>query len=116
MSLNQQQPTVQTIKKYWAFGLLAFAIAFFIYKKTATKTTTFEAKMFQVEQGWGYEILNNKKVYIHQEIIPAIQGKKNFASKADAEKVANFLIEKIKRKNGLPQITIEEIDSLKISR
>lgn len=116
MNLNQQQFTVQMIKKYWAFALLAIAIAFFVYKKIISPQNSLEIKIIQLKQGWGYEILNNKKVYIHQEIIPAIEGRKAFVNKADAEKVANLLLKKLQQKKGLPQITLEEIDSLQITK
>ena len=104
------------IKKNWAYILLGFAIVFFIYRKINEPKNAFETKTFHTQQGWGYEILQNKKVYIHQEIIPGIQGRKSFVSKAEAEKIAALLVLKMRNKKGLPQITVEEIDSLKITR
>ena len=109
---------MQTIKKNWAYILLGFAIIFFIYRKINEPKNALETKTFHTQQGWGYEILNNKKVYIHQEIIPGIQGRKSFVSKEEAEKVAAFVIKKMQagKSVGLPQITVQEIDSLKITR
>lgn len=108
---------MQTIKKYWAYFIFVFAILFFIYNKINQPKNILEARAFHTSQGWGYEILHNKKVYIHQQIIPAIQGQKYFVSKEEAEKVAALLIKKMQEKTtNFPEITIEEIDSLKITR
>ena len=106
------------IKKNWAYFILGFAIIFFIYRKITEPKSTLETKTFHTLQGWGYEILNNKKVYIHQEIIPGIEGRKSFVSKEEAEKVATLVVQKMQKKEGggFPEITVQEIDSLKITR
>jgi len=118
MSLDQQKLTMQTIKKYWVYGLLLFAISFFMYKKFLKQDNSLQIKTFTIQQGWGYEILANNKVYIHQEIIPAIQGKKYFVSKEEAEKVGKLVVSKMKqgKGGGFPEITEADIDSLKITR
>lgn len=60
-------------------------------------------KAVQYPKGWGYDILADNKVYIHQNQVPAISGLHLFLSKEDAEKAANLMIEKLKR-NRLPSI------------
>jgi hypothetical protein len=73
-----------------------------------------ESMPIQSGSGWGYDILVDHKIFIHQEFIPAIPGKKPFANKEDALRTANVAIQKIV--NGkTPYITRKEIDSLKIS-
>ncbi len=87
------------------------------------KENNHEVRAFQVKDslgsfiGWGYDIyLDNNKI-IHQPIIPAIEGMKSFKTKEDALKIGNFSISKIQNKNnGLPTISIIELDSLKILR
>ena len=64
--------------------------------------------------GWGYEILVDHKIFIHQEYIPAIIGKKAFFSKEDAMKTAALVIEKLKR-GKQPAITKADLTELKIS-
>lgn len=64
--------------------------------------------------GWGYQILKDGKLMINQDHIPAIQGNKGFSSKEDAEKTANFMLEKIKKGIFPPTISIEELDSLEV--
>ncbi|MFY7963712.1 MAG: DUF4907 domain-containing protein [Chitinophagaceae bacterium] len=107
---------MQTIKKYWAYFLLLIAIVFFIFKNAAKQNEVIQIKTFAINNGWGYDIHINNKIYIHQEIIPAIEGRKSFVNKEDAEKVGQLVVNKIKAKKGggLPQITIKELDSLNI--
>lgn len=106
---------MQMIKKYWAYLILAFSITFFIYKRIEKANSFFSLKLIETKLGWGYEINSKDKVYIHQENIPAIQGNKGFASKEDAEKVGNFVMEQmIKLHKDLPVITLKQIDSLNI--
>ena len=103
------------IKKYWAYILLGFSILFFIYKQIEKPNKNFELKTIKTNTGWGYEIYNHKKLYIHQEFIPAIQGNKSFATERDATTVGKFIIGKMEKlKTDLPHITVEELDSLKI--
>jgi hypothetical protein len=80
-----------------------------------------DEKMFRVESvpihtsaGWGYNILVDHKIYIHQEFIPAIEGKKAFSSKEDAMKTSAVAIKKL-IKGKPPFITKKELDSLNIS-
>lgn len=64
--------------------------------------------------GWGYQILKDGKLLIDQQNIPAVQGNKYFVSKEDAEKTANFILEKIKKGFFPPTLSVEELDSLNI--
>jgi hypothetical protein len=66
------------------------------------------------ENTYGYNILINNKVLIHQPAIPGVPGNKSFASLADAEKVAKLAIRKIKQGLVPPTIKKRELDSLKI--
>ncbi len=108
------------IKKYWIYGLFVFAVAFFIYKRvlhTPKRADQVElsVKTFETGIGWGYDVYTNDSLYIHQEFIPAIEGRKGFASEADAKKIANLAITKMKH-NKLPVILVSDLDSCKISR
>ncbi|MEN9440383.1 MAG: hypothetical protein RLZ33_459 [Bacteroidota bacterium] len=66
------------------------------------------------DQSFGYQILKDGKLMIDQKNIPAIQGNRGFSSKSDAEKIANFAIDKIKKGAFPPTISVEELDSLGI--
>ena len=61
---------------------------------------------------YGYDIYKGKKLFIHQPTIPAIPGNNGFATKADAEKVAKLVVEKMKKGEALPTITVDELKHL----
>jgi hypothetical protein len=63
---------------------------------------------------WGYDILKNTKTLIHQTCIPSVGGNEGFKSKSDAEKVAQFVIEKLKKGEMPPSVTNDELKSLKV--
>ncbi len=58
---------------------------------------------------FGYMILTDGKIYIEQKTIPAIEGNRGFATSEDAEKIAKLAIEKLKRGEVPPSITVEEL-------
>jgi hypothetical protein len=66
------------------------------------------------DKSYGYQILKDGKLMIDQKNIPAIQGNRGFSTKSDAEKIANFAIDKIKKGVFPPTISVEELDSLGI--
>lgn len=109
---------MQMIRKYWAYLLLLFAVIFFFYKKNANSNEILQVKPFSIGSGWGYDILKNNKLFIHQDMIPAIEGKKLFINKSEALIVGEFVIYKIKKGigAGLPQVTPQELDSLHITK
>ena len=63
---------------------------------------------------WCYDIYKDKKLFIHQPSIPAVPGNEGFKTKAEAEKVAKLVIEKIKKGEMPPSVTIEEMKKLKV--
>lgn len=68
-------------------------------------------RVIEINNAWGYEILVDDQVVIHQETIPAIDSLMGFPSKEDAEKTARFLIKKIQRKET-PRLTLTELGKL----
>lgn len=65
---------------------------------------------FEYNGGWGYDILADNKSYIHQDQVPAIQGKHIFLTREDAKKAGNLVIQKI-IKTG--RIGIDSLDMAK---
>ena len=108
----------QKNRKYWPYSLLAIALIFFVFKKFIKQENAIEVKAFKVQNGWGYDVYRNNKVYIHQTIIPAIEGRKEFVSQEQAIIIGNLVAKKLNqgKGGGLPQITVEELDSLKITK
>ncbi len=71
------------------------------------------ASIFKTDKGWGYSILVNNKLLIRQDIIPAVEGNKGFATKDDATKVAELVLDKIKN-NEKPIVKKEDLKKLGI--
>lgn len=91
--------------------LISFAVIFFNRYSDRDKKVFIYAEPVQTVYGWGYNIVAEKKVYIKQEYMPAVPGKRGFKSADDAMKVGNLVVEKI-TENKMPTITIHELDSM----
>lgn len=101
-------------KKLFLLIVLSFIVIICsIYYYGYQQLHSIRLNVIETENGWAYNILNNNQVFIHQPNIPAIQNTKAFKSKADAKKVGNLVLQKIKT-NSFPVVSKEELDSLKI--
>ncbi len=69
-------------------------------------------KTFQEKSEWGYDILIDNKLYIHQPTIPSVPGNNSFKTEDDARKTADFVAYKIEHHIMPPSVTPEELDSL----
>ena len=119
MNSNQPTPTIQWIKNNWIYGLFALSVAFFVYKqwlapKHSSDWLPIRYTTYHTPLGWGYDVLMNDSIYIHQQQMPAVQGTRGFSSQQEAEKVANLVVDRI-RKKELPTIYLRDLDSLHIS-
>jgi len=61
-----------------------------------------------------YDVLADGRLMIHQTSIPALPGNDGFKAKEDAIKVALLVIEKIKKGEMPPTISIDEMKTLKV--
>jgi hypothetical protein len=84
-------------------------------KSQSTKQATFQIKLVEYDNGWGYDIYLDEKLVIHQPHIPALSGRKGFKTKEQANSVAELAV--LKLKNGImpPSITSQELDSLGVT-
>jgi len=74
---------------------------------------TITTQVFETDDGgWGYDILINGKPYIHQTIIPSVNGRFTFKTQQDARKTAAHVVTILLKNNGLPSTTVAELDSL----
>jgi hypothetical protein len=82
-------------------------------RSDAEKKVTLSVTAFKSDSSdtWGYEILIDKKVYIHQEYIPALEGNQSFKTKRDALKVGRAVMLKIKNLKS-PTLSKEEVLTL----
>jgi len=61
-----------------------------------------------------YDVYADGKLMIHQTSIPAMPGNEGFKTKAEAEKVAKLVIDKIKKGEMPPTVTVMELQNLKV--
>jgi len=102
---------VKNIAKKLLF-LSCIIFLFFSCKAPQNTVTT-----FATSNGWGYKINYTGKEVIIQENIPAINQRVSFKSKKEAKRIGNLVLLKlIKSPAVFPDISIKELDSLKISR
>ncbi|MDR2918119.1 MAG: DUF4907 domain-containing protein [Tannerella sp.] len=70
-----------------------------------------ELQTFQLKDGWGYQILIDKKVFIYQPTIPAIDSVKPFPDEVSAGKVGMLVLKRLQSKQS-PGVTPDEISHL----
>lgn len=65
---------------------------------------------------YSYDVFMNDKLFIHQPSIPALPGNNGFKTKQEATKVAELVINKIRKGEMPPTITIADLRKLKVIR
>jgi hypothetical protein len=65
-----------------------------------------------VNKTFGYDIFLNGKLMVHQPHIPAVPGNKGFTTKERAQKVAEFVVKKIRKNEVPPTVTIDNLNNL----
>ena len=97
----QQQPTQQdsSVAKFPSAGTYA--------------NTKLTYKIINApEQTYCYDVYTDDRLMIHQTSAPGLPGNKGFRTKADAEKVAKLVINKIKNGELPPTVSVEEMKKL----
>ena len=77
------------------------------------ETKNIKSYVFETKIGWGYIITIDDRVFIRQPYIPVISGVRSFKTAEDADKVAAFVISKMKQ-NQPPTLQKEELEKLKV--
>lgn len=72
-------------------------------------TPNIEILVFYRDQGWGYDIFINKRIYIHQPNIPSLPGLSGFTTKDKAQRTAELVREKILNNIVPPSVTKDEL-------
>jgi len=72
------------------------------------KTQDYKLEVIRLESGWGYIILKNKKPFIYQECIPAIEGNRPFPDKISAHKTGKIVLKKLLNHKS-PHVSKEEL-------
>ena len=61
---------------------------------------------------FGYDILFYGKPLVHQPNIPAMPGNEGFSTREKAQTVAEFVVEKIRKNEMPPTVTIEDLNKM----
>jgi hypothetical protein len=67
-----------------------------------------------VNNTFGYDIFIDGQPVLHQPHIPALPGNKGFTTKAKAQKVAEFVVKKIRKNNMPPTVTIDDLKKMDV--
>lgn len=87
------------------------AASFWIVPLWNKPQAVFSYKIFKTAGGWGYDILVNDTLQIHQELMPAIDEKRGFPKQEDAGQAAMLVIKKLKAREN-PAISRAELDQV----
>jgi Domain of unknown function (DUF4907) len=68
-----------------------------------------ELQAIQTPSGWGYDITADKKLYIHQDIIPVWPGRHSFRTKEQALTIGQKVMDRVSRKQ-LPDVTLQDLE------
>jgi len=84
-------------------------------EKNPYEKSDIEIKTFKVDPpntGYGYDVMIDKRPYLHQPNIPAVPGNSGFSSEERARKAAGLVAYKIRHNIMPPTIDTKELDSL----
>jgi hypothetical protein len=79
-----------------ALLIAAGSTIFLLAVKPAPSPKGLSYNCFKTEQGWGYDVLVNDRVILHQPFIPGKEGVNGFSTEQAAGADAQNVIEKIK--------------------
>ena len=99
--------------RYLSLGLLITIIGILFYRNQEKnefkeKPVLLEVRSIKVDSGWGYDILKDSKVYIHQVYVPAIPGRHPFKTEADALKVGHEVLSRLST-STLPTVSANDL-------
>lgn len=78
------------------------------YKKAKITTRIIPS----VNKTFGYEIIVSGKILVHQPNIPALAGNDGFTTKERAQKVADFVVKKIRHNEMPPTVTVKDLNKM----
>lgn len=91
----------------------ALMLAHSFKRHAARDTSRFKTVVFSVSNGWGYDILVDDSLFIHQASIPGYGNGSVFTEKEQAQQAAKLVLKKLKSGEGLPTLSRFEIESIR---
>lgn len=80
-----------------AIGIILVG-GYYLRNKKGNEYVFVELHTFQTPLGWGYDILADKKIFIHQDIIPVLSSKQGFRTEQDARTIGRKVLDRINKK------------------
>ncbi|MCG2613884.1 DUF4907 domain-containing protein [Terrimonas sp. NA20] len=105
MKLSKHTITVLLSSLLVSITILAYKTR----RQPVKEAARYSAEVFSVWNGWGYDILVDDSVIIHQESIPSIGRGIPFPEKKQAQQAANLVLEKLSNSDDLPTLTKDEV-------
>jgi hypothetical protein len=90
---------------------LVIAAAIPVFYNSRKQVEEIRYQIFQEGAGWGYDIIQNDHLIIHQQYIPAIDQKKEFSSEIQARETATLVIAKL-RGSKFPTLSKAEVEQI----
>lgn len=104
-------------RKGLLYGLIVIAAGalfytgYRIWSKWKKEHVMVELHPIQTPKGWGYDILADGRIFIHQPVIPAIPGDTGFRTKEDALAVGQKVYDRIMA-GKMPMVTAKEVQAM----
>ena len=67
-----------------------------------------------IKKTFGYDILLQGEPFVHQPNIPALPGNKGFTTRERAQKVAEFVVKKIRKNEMPPTVTSDDLNGMDV--
>ena len=85
--------TLNYILIFIIITIMAFLLSLPLFKNEGdTPKQLYTLEIIEADNSWIYEIRHNNILYIKQEYIPVVEGKKRFKSERDAAVIGNLVL------------------------
>jgi hypothetical protein len=111
MTISRKHKLVLLVAILFAAGSTIFLLAI----KPAPIHQGLSYNCFKTERGWGYDIMVNDTIIIHQPFIPGKSGVNGFNTQQEASADAQNVIEKIKSQE-FPLVNHQQLQRPAVSR
>lgn len=112
MSLNHLMNKWIMIKKNDTIICFIFVLVFQLFPSCKNKPVAYDGIVYSIDENkYGYEIYFQRKLFIKQENIPAIEGNLSFKDSIDALRTMDLVLDRLNngKKPSLSKIDIEQL-------
>lgn len=92
-------------------ALVAVVVSVWIARSAPDPGNRVKPELLHTEKGWGYDILVDGKVVVHQPVMPAHGGGLGFGNRTQALHAAQLVISRM-GDNQFPGLSQQEVDSI----